>query len=278
MTNSRGDQAALEDLEDAAASACVVLQRVGGPEGSVVAQFAAGDWNGRLSADAATDLASLLRAMTEHVRFSREAVGEFTDDSAEVLDRPAVVTMFDSSLSLPLNRKERFYTGTVLPMLVASDGFMHLNRFVDLCGAPILAPDERFRDGMQRFEFFTEYSFVESVFTEANRARFGERPTDNDTPDLVFVGDDWLLAVEAKMYHNPSVLSLKRTAATATCDHCLRRGSSRHPGRESRSRVPAPGGLESHRLGGSRGRLGACPGRISRRRAPLLGRRARSSP
>src|SRR6185312_6165083 len=46
--------------------------------------------------------------------------------------------MFDSSL--PLNRKERFYTGTVLPMLIASDGFMHLNRFLRLCSAPTLPP------------------------------------------------------------------------------------------------------------------------------------------
>jgi hypothetical protein len=114
--------------------------------------------------------------------------------------------MFDSSL--PLNRKERFYTGTVLPMLIASDGFMHLNRFLRLCGAPTLPPAAGSFDGQQQFEFFTEYSFVESVFTEADKERFTERPTDNDTPDLVLVGDDWLLAVEAKMFHNPSIASL----------------------------------------------------------------------
>ena len=30
---------------------------------------------------------------------------------------------------LPINRKERYYTGTVLPMIVASDVFKHFGRF-----------------------------------------------------------------------------------------------------------------------------------------------------
>ena len=108
--------------------------------------------------------------------------------------------------ALPLNRMERFYTGTVLPMLVASDGFAHLNRFLSLCDVPAIV--EASRDGNQRLQFFTEYSFVESVFTDRDRARFPERPVDNDTPDIVLVGEDWMLAVEAKMFYKPSAVSL----------------------------------------------------------------------
>ncbi len=37
---------------------------------------------------------------------------------------------------LPLNRKERYYTGTVLPMIVCCDEFAHFGRFLRLCGVP----------------------------------------------------------------------------------------------------------------------------------------------
>ena len=40
--------------------------------------------------------------------------------------------LFDKRL--PVNRKERYYTGTVLPMIVASDGFKRLPKFLTLCG------------------------------------------------------------------------------------------------------------------------------------------------
>jgi len=193
------------DLADAAASALAVLQRVGGSDGSVLAQIDKRDQDGAPSAKAASDLASLLRAMAERVRYTRVVAGESVGEPGVLRDSAAVVEMFDSSL--PLNRKERFYTGTVLPMLIASDGFMHLNRFLRLCGAPPLPPAAGSLDGQQQFEF-SEYSFVESIFTDADKERFTERPTDNDTPDLVLVGDDWLLAVEAKMFHNPSIASL----------------------------------------------------------------------
>jgi hypothetical protein len=206
MTESDYQRSSYEDLADAATSASMILQRVGG-EGGVVGQIAEGQWAEQLSAEAATGIASLLRAMTEHVRYARAAAGALAEDSAITHGPPPpVVQMLDRSL--PLNRKERFYTGTVLPMLVASDGFMHLHRFLALCGLPALDAGEGSLEGDQRFEFFTEYSFVESVFTDTDKARFVERPIDNDTPDLVVVGDDWLLAVEAKMFHNPSITSL----------------------------------------------------------------------
>ena len=110
---------------------------------------------------------------------------------------------------LPLNRKERYYTGTVLPMLVASDGFAHLDRFLALCGLPdVHVPGSR--NGEQALEFFTEFGFHERVRDE-DRPRFPDL-TGRDTPDLVIAGDDWLLAVEAKMFHRPTSAAMNRQA------------------------------------------------------------------
>jgi hypothetical protein len=38
------------------------------------------------------------------------------------------------SEDLPLNRKERFFTGTILPMLVCKDSFKHLHGLLALIG------------------------------------------------------------------------------------------------------------------------------------------------
>ncbi len=58
-----------------------------------------------------------------------------------------------------------------------------------------------------------EYSFVESRFTRSDVRRFPGAPSDNDTPDVVLFGGDWLLAVEAKMFHAPSVTALNAQVA-----------------------------------------------------------------
>ena len=113
---------------------------------------------------------------------------------------------------LPLNRKERYYTGTVLPMIVAGDGFMHLHRLLALCGLDhVQVQDDSATplQGQQDIQFFTEYSFAESVFRPEDKQRFADRPLEADTPDLVISGRDWLLAIEAKMYHRPSTLDIE---------------------------------------------------------------------
>lgn len=43
---------------------------------------------------------------------------------------PGMAELVDHGL--PLNRKERFYTATVLPMLVCTDDFGHLDRLLEL--------------------------------------------------------------------------------------------------------------------------------------------------
>lgn len=113
-----------------------------------------------------------------------------------------LVGMNPTARSLPLNRKERFYTGTVLPMLVCADNFRHLGSFLSLCGLR----DCRAGEDVQ---FFTEYGFAESVYTETDKQTW---PTGlkHDTPDVVIRSGDWLLTVEAKMFHNPTAAALDR--------------------------------------------------------------------
>jgi hypothetical protein len=190
-----------ERLVDAARTAESILLRVGS-EGGIADQIERGEWNRSLTQQQAVDLADLLSAMSEQVRHTRAVAGGMAFDPPLAHSN---VGSLDSVLSerLPLNRKERFYTGTVLPMIIGSDGFAHLHRFLALCGLQIEPLDDHALDGNASIEFFTEYNFAESRFTPADVKRFPDAPTDADTPDLVIVGPDWLVAVEAKVFHNP---------------------------------------------------------------------------
>jgi hypothetical protein len=104
--------------------------------------------------------------------------------------------------TLPLNRKERFYTGTVLPGIVCAD-FAHLNRLTALMGHPDV--DTSGDPAHIGLVFFTEYGIAESAYGPA-AARFAGLPTARDTPDVVFLTlrpSPVLFALEAKMYDRP---------------------------------------------------------------------------
>lgn len=103
--------------------------------------------------------------------------------------------------ALPMNRKERFFTGTVLPMVVCAGNFAHFDRFLKLVGAPdlpvIADPDSA------NVQLFTEYGFAESLMAAA---RFPTVPVGRDTPDFVVLirGKlSALIAVEAKIVLPP---------------------------------------------------------------------------
>lgn len=106
---------------------------------------------------------------------------------------------------LPFNRKERYFTGTVLPSVVCADNLRHLHHFFRLLTTrplPVVEPDP----AKTNLQFFTEYNFVEALVS-APPGRFPEAPTSRDTPDLVCLlggGPNVLIAVEAKMYDRPS--------------------------------------------------------------------------
>lgn len=107
---------------------------------------------------------------------------------------------------LPFNRKEQFFTGTVLPMILASNDFRNLRQFLTMCDVHVDAGDEVFSS--QSMQFFTEYAFQESLIRKADRRRFDAVKVDRDTPDLVIVVDRWIVVIEAKMFHRPSMLSI----------------------------------------------------------------------
>jgi hypothetical protein len=104
--------------------------------------------------------------------------------------------------TLPLNRKERFYTGTVLPGIVCAN-LPELKRLTALLGHPEVDVTSDPEDcGLV---FFTEYGIAESAYGPAS-ARFAGFSTARDTPDVVFLTmrpTPVLFALEAKMYDRP---------------------------------------------------------------------------
>lgn len=185
------------EMKQAAEWAASVGERVFG-EGGVVRQIAAGDWDGEFDAQGAKDAAGVLRTVAEHVLFTRA-------DGAGAFTTPPTDPNRDWLMGLPINRKERFYTGTVLPMLVATEDFAHLGRFLRLCGIDVQINSAR--GALGEVSFVTEYGFAESVYTSADREKWDTKSA-GDTPDVVIAGADWLVAVGAKMFHNPSAVDL----------------------------------------------------------------------
>jgi hypothetical protein len=122
-----------------------------------------------------------------------------------------------ADIGLPFNRKERFFTGTVLPMLVCADNFAHFGRLAELAGLGQLGVDAM--PGSANVQFFTEYCFAESLVGAA-KERFLGAPTSRETPDvMIYIAGPRraLLAIEAKMYDRPSAAELKiQLAAQAT--------------------------------------------------------------
>lgn len=113
-------------------------------------------------------------------------------------------------IALPMNRKERYFTGTVFPMIVCSDDFRHFGRFLRLAG--VEARSIHAGPGRVNVQFFTEYGFAESRFPPAVRARFPDFVLGRDTPDvLTYISGDQplLLGVEAKVYDVPDRVSLQ---------------------------------------------------------------------
>src|SRR4030088_3253529 len=88
--------------------------------------------------------------------------------SAEVGAVPSLNELLDHPL--PLTRKERYYTGTVLPAIVTSDNFTHLARLARLLPTRDLTiradPDDC------TVLFFTEYGLSGRLF-RAVRLRSG---------------------------------------------------------------------------------------------------------
>jgi hypothetical protein len=111
---------------------------------------------------------------------------------------------------LPMNRKERYFTGTVLPMIVCANGLRDLGVLATLipgCTLPPIVADPR----TANIQFFSEYSLAESIHGPATRARFPNPPKTKETPDIMFLvagKPSVLVAIEAKMYDQPTAMEL----------------------------------------------------------------------
>jgi hypothetical protein len=109
---------------------------------------------------------------------------------------------------LPLNLKERYYTGTVLPAIVCADDFAHLDRLATLLSVDRL--DVRTDPDDCTVLFFTEYGITESLYGPS-KDHFVGLPTGKDTPDVVILvtePDHVLIALEAKLYDRPQPTDL----------------------------------------------------------------------
>jgi hypothetical protein len=222
MTTSDGYGSSDDRMRGAANWAQSVLTWVGG-EGGILRQIEAGEWSEGLSEGQRADLADLLTSMAEAVRQTRALAGGLQGQGDPFGEARKSIRSTQGT-GLPRNRKERFYTGTVLPMIVASDGFAHLDRLLALCGLPSAGLGGNALEGLHPVQFFTEYSFAESRFTPENKDRFPDAPLDADTPDVVIVGPDWLLCVEAKMFHKarPADLSTQMNRQKVLVDYWTR--------------------------------------------------------
>lgn len=204
MTSSgRARDDALARAKAAALHALPVIDRVVAGEGGYILRLAEGELTDTaVTADGAYDLADLVPPLAEHLRHFRAVYGGLSQH--QEINLPAVAP---AGASLPRNRKEQYYTATVLPLIIVSDGFAHVHRFLRLCGLDVEPFLDHGREQGPGFQFFTEYNFAESL-RPSDLELFPNAPTSHDTPDLLLVGSDWIVAVEAKMFHDPSPTAL----------------------------------------------------------------------
>lgn len=111
---------------------------------------------------------------------------------------------------LPVNRKERYYTATILPAIICDDNFKNLFLFLNLIeNFPKdikIQPDA----SINNIQFITEFSLKES-FNYCAR-EFLDVPSTKDTPDLVILitqPELLLVVIEGKMFGNTSIFDFK---------------------------------------------------------------------
>lgn len=104
---------------------------------------------------------------------------------------------------LPLNRKERYYTGTVLPQIICFDNFKHIHRFLNLIIGFPKNLDIKPNASINNIQFLSEYSLKESANFDTNSVKFANVPETKETPDIVILisePEPYLVLIEVKMY------------------------------------------------------------------------------
>jgi len=110
---------------------------------------------------------------------------------------------------LPINRKERFYTATVLPSILFHNGLSNFFRFLkEIKGFPI---DINQKNTEDNFLFYTEYNLKESAGKKSVGAEI--YTATGDTPDAVIKilkPYKALVVIEGKMYANPTLNDFRK--------------------------------------------------------------------
>lgn len=104
---------------------------------------------------------------------------------------------------LPMNRKEAFFTATVLPGIVCCNDFAHFSKFLKVLDLGDVTFDAHPKTA--NIQFFTEYSITEAAASKVLKERFTSSDfNSNERPDLLIVIDCHprakLIAIEAKMF------------------------------------------------------------------------------
>lgn len=102
---------------------------------------------------------------------------------------------------LPLNRKEAFFTATVLPAIICADSFEHFHLFLSLLDLRDIPIDTSVDNA--NILFFTEYSLAEAIFGELTKSNFPNAPHTKERPDVIILiegSEPLLIAIEAKLY------------------------------------------------------------------------------
>jgi len=107
---------------------------------------------------------------------------------------------------LPLNRKEVYFTATVLPGIICAEDFAHFEHFLKLLRVPE-STIQAAASPIANIQFFTEYCLVEAIHGDETKDRFkkqgGDPPSSRERPDLVILVDGLeplLIVIEAKLY------------------------------------------------------------------------------
>lgn len=111
---------------------------------------------------------------------------------------------------LPLNRKERFYTGTVLPGIICFQNFEYIHLFLRLIDNFPQNLSIQPNSIQNNIQFLTEYSLKESA--NFSGKKYVDLPSTKDTPDLVILitkPELYLIVIEAKMFSSASIDKFK---------------------------------------------------------------------
>lgn len=112
---------------------------------------------------------------------------------------------------LPINRKEKFYTATILPQIICYDNFKYINTFLNLINNFPKNLQVNPDSNINNIQFITEFCLKESVVNTID-IKWKDAPVSKETPDLVILITEpelYLIVVEGKMFSSTDINEFK---------------------------------------------------------------------